>query len=252
MKLRLIRHATLQIEFAGHSILVDPLLAAPGAFSSLTVGKTAQRNPTVPLPCSIEALLQPLDLVLVTHAHFDHFDPLAKERLPKEIPLICQPADHTRFEEDGFQRVTPLASSPIIQGNLQISRTAGKHGQGLIGRAMGPSSGFLIQAKQEPLLYIAGDTIWGPEVQATLAQYHPEIIVLNAGAAQFNLGAPITMTAADVDAVCRAAPQARVIAVHMEAINHCRLGREALSSHLSSAGLASRVSIPRDGEVLTA
>ena len=228
MKLRLIRHATLQLELAGHRLLVDPLLAQPGTFRSLTFGATAGRNPRVPLPCPVDTLLQP-DIVVATHAHFDHFDSVAITRLPKQLPLICQPADQARFQHHGFTQVIPIVSSPIVVNDLQFFRTGGRHGKGILGRAMGHVSGFVIKAKHEPLLYIAGDTIWGPMVQAVLEQYRPEVIVLNTGAAQFNVGAPITMTADDVVAVCRAAPQAKVIAVHLEAINHCRLKRQVLA-----------------------
>ncbi len=249
MKLRLIRHATLHIALAGQCLLVDPLLAEPGAFRSLTFGKTAQRNPLTPLPCPVETLLQP-DVVAVTHSHFDHFDPVAAARLPKNVPLVCQPADQERFRREGFTQVIPVSSSPVTVNGLQFSRTEGRHGKGLIGRAMGHVSGFLIKADQEPLLYIAGDTVWTPSVQAVLTQYRPEIVVLNAGAAQFNVGAPITMTAQDVVEVCRAAPQAKVVAVHLEAINHCRLTREALAAHLAKAGVADQVSIPADGAIL--
>jgi L-ascorbate metabolism protein UlaG (beta-lactamase superfamily) len=248
MKLRLIRHATLQIEFAGQHLLIDPMFAEPGTFDSLTIGASAKRNPTVPLPCPVETLLQP-DIILVTHAHFDHFDSVAIALLPKQIPLVCQSTDQAQFQQDGFTQVIPVDSSPVVVNDLQFFRTEGKHGKGLIGRMMGHVSGFIIQAKQEPRLYIAGDTIWGPMVQAVLEQYRPEIIVLNTGAAQFNLGAPITMTADDVVQVCRAAPQAKIVAVHLEAINHCRMKRSALADHIAKARLTNQVMIPVDGQL---
>ena len=251
MKLRLIRHATLQVELAGRHLLVDPMLAAPKAYSSLTFGATAARNPTVPLPSSLETLLQP-DIVVATHSHFDHFDAVAIARLPKQLPLICQPADQARFQGYGFTQVLPVGSSPISVDNLQFFRTKGRHGLGIIGRAMGHVSGFVVAAGREPRLYIAGDTVWGPAVQAALEQYRPDIIVLNAGAAQFNIGAPITMRAADVVEVCRAAPQAKVVAVHLEAVNHCRLKRQELADHLMKANVASQVSILADGEFILA
>jgi hypothetical protein len=50
--------------------------------------------------------------------------------------------------------------------------------------------------------------------------------------------------------VCRAAPEARVIAVHMEAINHCLLTRAELAGALDEQGLKDRVEIPADGETL--
>ncbi len=72
--------------------------------------------------------------------------------------------------------------------------------------------------------------------------------MLNCGAAQFLVGDPITMAADDVVAVCKAAPELRAIAVHMETINHCRLLRADLRAALDEAGLSDRVQIPADGE----
>jgi L-ascorbate metabolism protein UlaG (beta-lactamase superfamily) len=251
MQLRLIRHATLLIDIAGQRLLVDPLLAEPRTLPSLTVGASAGRNPTTPLPCPVEALIEQVDLLAVSHAHFDHFDTVAKERLSKHLPLLCQPADQKQFQKDGFTQVIPVEAAGIVWKNLRIALTGGRHGQGWLGRAMGPVAGFVLQAAQEPTVYIAGDTVWGTEVQAALAHYQPQIVILNAGAAQFNVGAPITMTAEDVVAVCRTAPAAKVVAVHMEAINHCRMSRATLAAQVQPAQVAQQVIIPADGETLT-
>jgi hypothetical protein len=56
------------------------------------------------------------------------------------------------------------------------------------------------------------------------------------------------MTADDVIAVANAAPAARIVAVHMESINHCVLRRADLAAALVREGMASRVSVPADGE----
>jgi hypothetical protein len=97
---------------------------------------------------------------------------------------------------------------------------------------------------------VAGDTIWCPEVADAIREHAPSIIVVNAGAAQFLEGGPIIMGLDDVVKVCQAAPQATVIAVHMEAVNHCMLTREGLRAGLSRSGVRSTVLIPRDGEEL--
>ncbi len=75
--------------------------------------------------------------------------------------------------------------------------------------------------------------------------------VVNAGAAQFLEGGPITMTVEDVIEAARCAPGTTMVAVHMEAINHCVLTRAALASSVAAAGLSDRVWIPRDGESKT-
>ncbi len=41
-----------------------------------------------------------------------------------------------------------------------------------------------------------------------------------------------------------------LVAVHMEAMNHCGLGRTALRTAIDAAGLTDRVATPADGETL--
>jgi L-ascorbate metabolism protein UlaG (beta-lactamase superfamily) len=201
-----------------------------------------------PLPIPADDLLTRVDAVLVSHLHLDHFDDAAAKLLPKHLPVICQPRDRKRLQARGLTELHPVDRP--IQG-LEIIRTSGKHGTGLIGWAMGHVFGFILRAPGEPSLYIAGDTIWCADVQDALQTHRPEVIVLNAGGAQFRLGAPITMTGADIAQVCSTAPEAQVIAVHMETVNHCLQTRADLRTDLERRGALHRVHIPADGETLT-
>jgi hypothetical protein len=56
------------------------------------------------------------------------------------------------------------------------------------------------------------------------------------------------MAAEDVARVCRHAPEAAVVAVHVEAINHCLLARDEPRSCLKREGLSEHTLIPADGE----
>lgn len=56
------------------------------------------------------------------------------------------------------------------------------------------------------------------------------------------------MGLADVLQVVQAAPNARIVAVHLEAVNHCMLSRVGLRTGLERASVRSTVLIPRDGE----
>ena len=58
------------------------------------------------------------------------------------------------------------------------------------------------------------------------------------------------MSASDVIAVAQWAPTSTVVAVHMEAINHCGLAREDLRTQLKATGLDRRILVPNDGERL--
>ena len=244
MEIRLVRHATLIVSLGGKTLLVDPMLSPPGAMPPIQNTPNDRPNPLVPLP---ELDLSPIDAVLVTHTHADHFDEAAARELRKDLALLCQPEDEEKLSSYGFSDVRPVDDSLHWEG-IELHRTGGRHGTGEIGARMAPVSGFVLRAPDEPALYIAGDTIWCPEVEDALGEHRPGVVVVNAGGARFNEGDPITMTATDVAEVVRRAGGSRVVAVHMEAINHCLLGRDDLRSGLVDLRAWGGVSIPTDGE----
>ncbi|MFB6170635.1 MAG: MBL fold metallo-hydrolase [Haloarculaceae archaeon] len=243
-RLRLLRHATLTVETGGQVLLVDPMLSDPGAIPPIPNSPNDRRNPLVELP---PLDLDSVDAVLVTHLHRDHLDDAARERLPADVPLLCQPADADELEADGFTDVRPVADDLSWAGG-EVARVPARHGTGDLAEEMGPVSGFVLSAPGEPTLYLAGDTVWYEAVEETLASFDPDATVVNTGEAQFVEGDPITTTRAGVAAVARHTDGA-VVAVHMEAINHCLLTREELADYLRDEGVEG-VTIPADGEAV--
>lgn len=247
MKIRLIRHACLILEYAGHRLLVDPQLDPAGARPAIENTPNPRNNPLVDLPMPVAELLRGVDCVLVTHTHRDHWDGTAEKEIPKDLPLIGQPEDEPKFRAAGFKSVTGMGKKLDWKG-ISIDRTGGQHGTAEIARKLAPVSGFVLRAPGEPTLYIAGDTIWCDEVAGPLREFRPDLTVLNAGGARFLQGGPITMTPEDVIQVCKAAPRTQVVAVHMDAINHCIVSREDLAFQLEAERLRERVAIPADGD----
>lgn len=247
MRLRLIRHATLELHYGGHKLLVDPMLSPVGAMPAIENSPQPRPNPLVPLPVTVNELLLGVHAIFVTHTHRDHWDPAATARVPKDTLLFGQAADELKFHDWGFTRFQSVYAEFSWEG-MQIVRTSGEHGRGEIGKAMAPVSGFVLHAEGEPTLYIAGDTIWCPEVERVLREHQPAVVVVNAGAAQFLEGGIITMDANDVMQTAQARPEAQVVAVHMEAINHCLLKRFELREQVDAAGLRDRIRIPANGE----
>lgn len=251
MQLTLLRHATMVLYYGGVKIMTDPMLGAARSTRAVPTKKKGRgrRNPLVDLPVkedALRALLSGLEAILVTHTHFDHFDSTAGEMLPKHIPIFCQDCDCEKLKETGFQKVLPIHDSIQFQG-ISIAKTSGRHGGLLTRKKMGAVSGFVLSCDREPTFYIAGDTIWCPDVKDAISRHRPGVIVVNAGAAQLPIGRPITMNAHDVARVIRCAPRSKVVAVHMEAINHCFLDRRALAERISKATLPYRLLVPADG-----
>ena len=110
---------------------------------------------------------------------------------------------------------------------------------------MGNSYGFVLKAQGEDTLYITGDTIWCKCVESVIDTHSPQYIIAFAGSAMIN-NQHITMDEKDISMLLNKAPNSKIIAIHMEAWNHCRLMRTDLENTFKSENLY----IPRDGETI--
>ncbi len=192
-------------------------------------------NPTVELPLRAEAVVSGLDAVLVTHRHKDHFDDTAARLLPRDVPVLCQPEDEDALRELGLD-VHPVETSLDWDG-LVVHRVPARHGFGAVAEALAPVSGFVLEE-----LYLAGDTVWYQAVAETIERFRPRVAIVNAGGASFLEGGLIVMGIDDVREVVSRVPV--VVAVHLEALNHCHLTRAELAAAVPG------VVIPRDGETV--
>jgi L-ascorbate metabolism protein UlaG (beta-lactamase superfamily) len=250
MNYTLIRNATALLTLGGSRFLIDPALDPAGARPPVGNTPNQHPNPLVDLPDGWQELIADPDALVVTHLHRDHFDDTAARLLEKSLPVFGQTEDVDRLRTTGFSDVHPVVGVEAF-GDVNLTRTAGHHGTGDIGRAMAPISGFVFDAPNETRVYVAGDTIWCEEVAQAIADHAPEVIVINASGARFLEGDPIVMTAEDILQVHLVAPEALLIVVHLEAINHCIETRSYYRERLPELGLPmERVRLPEDGEAV--
>ena len=239
MRITLLRHATPLIEIAGKTIVVDPMLDDAGVRAPVRGTPNPLSNPLLPLPQGAPG-------------GASGGDAARGSPTPKSIPLFCQPEDTADLAGLGFPGIQPLAfGAPIEWEGISIDKTGGQHAHDdEMARGLGPVSGVVLRAEGEPTIYIAGDTVWCDEVAEAIASHEPDWIVVNAGGARLIEGGLITMGAEDVAAVASAAPDARIVAVHLEAINHCLETRAELAAALADTGIENRIDIPDDGQTL--
>lgn len=247
MKIQLIRNATLKLDYAGRTLLIDPYLAQKHSLPSFT-GRSP--NPMVELPLDIEKILDGVELVIVSHLHDDHFDDVAKDRLRKDMPIFCQPGDEEEIRGAGFTDVTPLKDHAVWNG-ITLTRQEGSHGLGPVVDLMGSVMGVSIEAQDEPSIYWAGDTVLYPPVAETIRKTGPDIIITHSCGALWD-GDLIVMDAEETVAVCEAStPAAIVIATHMEALDHATITRQDLREVADARGISTeKLLIPADGDVL--
>jgi L-ascorbate metabolism protein UlaG (beta-lactamase superfamily) len=254
MRMHFLRNATFLLQTEQHQILVDPMLGPPGSLMSLTFVRAPRRNPLVPLPADTDlAKLATVSACLLTHCrygHADHLDPAgAKLLAAHQIPVYAQARDCAYLRRRGM-RVEPLEAGrryPFLDGT--ILPVPAQHGYDWLHRLMGPGVGYVIELPGQPSVYICGDTVLTPAVRETIATLQPDVVIVPAGGARLDVGRPILMTPDDVIRCIALAPR-QVVALHLEALNHCPTTRQTIRQRAEQAGVLHKVLIPEDGAVL--
>lgn len=249
MHIQLWRNATIQIAIEDTNILIDPMLGEKGSIGPFPYTDDQRENPLVPLPFSEEKLrkkLERIDAVFVSHLHPDHWDEAAIRLIEKTTTIICPEPLVETIASYGFQKIITL-NDQITLNHIQLHLTNGQHGTGEIGEHMGQVNGIVLE-HHNLKLYIAGDTIWCPDVKKAINEHKPQHIIVAGGAATFAIGDPVTMTGKDIKALCEHAPEASIWITHLEAVSPCREDRTMLTEYLKSHGLLNQCKILADGE----
>ncbi|NOQ46844.1 MAG: MBL fold metallo-hydrolase [Desulfobulbaceae bacterium] len=262
MKIHHLRNATFVIESGAHCILVDPMLSGKGELPPFARFRhKSKRNPTVSLPDNASEILSKVTHCLITHSqklgieqltHTDHLDNPGKSFLQKNnIPVVCRQQDAAYMRKHGINVIVTLnywQPEQLLGG--EITAVPAQHGHSWMHYLMANGAGFYRQLPDEPSIYISGDTVYTYDVERALLEFKPDIAVLAAGCASLDVGGPILMTLEEIISFIRTAPD-KVIANHLEALNHCPVPRLQLKQVLENNGLSSKTFIPNDGETLT-
>lgn len=253
-----IRNATIKVTYADTTFLIDPMFAKKGSYEGFPdTHRSYLRNPLVDLPVKPEMILEDVDAVIVTHTHLDHWDDAAQTAIPKNIPLFVQnKEDQKVIQLQGFKDVRVLTQT-TFEG-IKLTKIGGQHGTDAMYRipklkaGLGEAMGVVFEADGHETVYVAGDTIWHPEVDQAIQSFKPDVIVLNTGNALVNgFKESIIMGREDTHRATQKAPDAKVVAVHMDAINHMSVTRVQLAEYVKDTGIQDKVLIPADGETLS-
>ncbi|MBS9535328.1 MBL fold metallo-hydrolase [Mycobacterium sp. M1] len=196
-----IGNATTLIRFGGLTVLTDPTFLHKGQHVHLGHGIWARRE--VEPACQI-ADLPPLDLIVLSHYHGDHFDDVAAAELDKGLPIVSTADAVGKLDALGFQRGFALQTWESIdvhkgETTLKITAMPAKHStDDAVNALLMPVNGHLLdffRGEQHLYrLYITGDTMLIDNL-AEIPQRYPDIDLglIHVGGTTF-LTSVVTMT----------------------------------------------------------
>jgi L-ascorbate metabolism protein UlaG (beta-lactamase superfamily) len=246
--------ATVILRYAGFTILTDPNFLHQGDHAHLGHGISSRRltNPAL----EIENL-PPLDLVVLSHMHGDHFDHIAADKLNKTLPIITTPHATKSLRKQGFTAPYALdtwQSMNIRKGEsvLKITSMPGRHGPNILAAALPPVMGsileFIEQGQTRFCLYITGDTLIIDQLKEIPKRYpHIDVALLHLGGTRI-FGILVTMDAKQgVEAVQIIAPQL-AIPIHYNDYEVFKSPLEDFKAAVIEAGLQSKVKYLNHGD----
>ncbi|WP_435770160.1 MBL fold metallo-hydrolase [Nocardioides sp. SYSU DS0651] len=193
--------ATCILRLGPFTLLTDPNFLHRGQYAYLGKGLFSRRltDPTLQ-----PTELPPLDAVVLSHLHGDHFDRVARRELDRDLPVLTTPAAARRLHQWGFGRAEGLRTweTTVLEDGewrLEITSMPGVHGPGPVKALMPPVMGSVLELRRgsEPphRTYLSGDTLHRPWLREVVERTGPlDAAVLHLGGTRV-LGILLTMDA---------------------------------------------------------
>ncbi len=171
LRVTFINHSTVLVQIDGVNILTDPVYSDRVGPANL-VGPKRHRPPGIRFED-----LPPIDVVLLSHNHYDHMDlPTLHRLVEHHDPLIITPLGNAAFLRQEGIRVLgePDWWESLGVGRLHLTCVPARHfsSRGTCDRDAALWGGFVVEA-HSGTIYFAGDTGWGPHFQQIRDRFAP-------------------------------------------------------------------------------
>ena len=157
--------ATVLVRVPGFTFLTDPNFLHRGESAKLGYGLRSRR---LSEPALSIADLPPLDLVVLSHHHGDHFDDVAAAQLPADVPIVTEPHAARKLRRQGFRRPIGLRTweqQRFERGDHDLTVTAlpAVHAPQPLRALLPPVMGSLLDLRRDGArllrMFITGDTL---------------------------------------------------------------------------------------------
>ncbi len=176
-------HAGFYVQLGGLNIVIDPNWA-------LWMGPVKRvRHPSI-----WARDLPPADLVLITHAHFDHLHLPSLHKIAAAQPIILPTGVGSLVKRCGFGRIIELDTwQSALIGDLKVTLTPAKHwGARMIHDVHRGFGGYLIEADGETVFH-CGDSSQFDGFQDIGKRGDIDVALMPIGAYQAPSGRPVHM-----------------------------------------------------------
>jgi L-ascorbate metabolism protein UlaG (beta-lactamase superfamily) len=160
LRVTMVNHATVLLQMDSLNILTDPVWSARVGLEG-RVGVRRHRPPGIALDS-----LPHIDIVLISHDHYDHMDLPSLRRLqeryhPRIITGLGNPGYLTTQGIRGAEQLDWWQSAPLAPG-VRLTAVPARHwsGRTLSDRYERLWEGFVIESARDTV-YFAGDSGWG-------------------------------------------------------------------------------------------
>ena len=253
-----IGNATVLVRWAGFTFLTDPTFIHMHEKVRLGPGLYAERltNPAMEV-----SDLPPLDFILLSHFHGDHFDQAAILGLDKSIPIVTNEDAIEELSTRGFTKFEKLEkweSISFVKGNarLNITATPGRHGPLPVSMFMPQVMGSIIDFKNAAedannrmfRMYITGDTMVFDDIKDIPKRYPDVDVALFHLGGTTVLGIVVTMDAKEGLEMFRIINPKKVIPIHYNDYDVFKSPLEEFQTAVREAGLEDKVHYIRHGE----
>lgn len=240
--------ATVLLRWGGLAVLTDPNFLHRGDHVHLGFGMTSERLTD---PAIVFEALPPIDLVLLSHLHEDHFDRLVQERLAKTTPIVTTPPAARGLAKMGFRALHPLATweSLVVRkggASLRLVAMPGKHAPGPLQLLIPPTMGTLAEldpgAGERPFrIYVTGDTLLFDGLREIPRRYPGiDLMLVHLGGTRI-LGVLLTMDAEQGTELVRIIAPATTIPIHFDDYTVFRSPLADFLRSVEAAGLSGSV-----------